>query len=93
MTKKASLQEKLAKATHHASGEVEYGLYIEHYTGVLYEFDGIPDETCEEDWRSTIYPHRSLERAMAGKASISGHMRFRNVHVVQRTVSPWEVKS
>ena len=85
------LQEKLAKATHHDSGEVEYGLYFEFYNGATYENDGVPAVLREEGWRATISPHRSLESALVGKFALKARLFFRNVHVVQRTVSPWEV--
>lgn len=90
MTNQTPSQEKLDKATTHGGGAVEYGLYFEHYTGDLYEYDDT--ETREEDWQSVIYPYQNLESALAGKALTSRRMYVRNVYVVQRTVSPWEVK-
>lgn len=92
MSKQVPSREQLDMATDHASGDVEYGVYIEIFTGMVYEFDGIPDNAREVDCRSFVSPHPSLESALAGKESAKGRPFVHNVHVVQRKVSPWEVK-
>ena len=92
MSKKTPSQEKLAQATNHASGEVEYGIYMEYYIGP-YEDYNMPAVTREEDWQSVIYPFQSLKHAVERAEYYEADWAdLRNIHVVQRTVSPWEVK-
>ena len=92
MSKQTPSREQLDMATHHNGGDVEYGLYFELYTGPL-EDGGVPDVTREEDWLGLIYPEQSLGHTVElAKEKWTAWAYYRNVHVVQRKVSPWEVK-